>query len=209
MCVAERTRSLLLTIAAKNGFFPDSPSVTPEPSLLSPHFTDPSDQTSASFFVHHTGTALIQVVVEGAQPSDTASQSPSGHNGSMWPLSGHKHSHNSTSTPLQRSPAAKLKRPTSEEEEEEEEEEGTVASSNTASVAAPGDGDLTVQLAVSSSDREAKSGFYWHRNPLLPKQKNIAQGLVERQYSEVLHQLTRDCQNHDQVVETITKQLFT
>ena len=201
--MAERTRSLLLTIAAKNGFLPDSPSVTPEPSLLSPHFTDPSDQTSASFFVHHTGTALIQVVVGGAQPSDAASQSPSGHNGSMWPLSGHKHSYNSTSTPLQRSPAAKLQRPTSEEEE------GTVTSSNTASVAAPEDGDLTVQLAVSSSDREPKSGFYWHRNPLLPKQKNIAQGLVERQYSEVLHQLTRDCQNHDQVVETITKQLFT
>ena len=41
-----------------------------------------------------------------------------------------------------------------------------------------------------------RCGFYWHRNYLLPKQKNIASNLLS-QHDRVLSELTRLCSGED------------
>ena len=51
-------------------------------------------------------------------------------------------------------------------------------------------------------------GFYWHKNYLLPKQKNAPSGLVGR-YSEVLEKFRDDCQNKDGVLNHLYDLLFT
>ena len=194
----ERVRSLLLAIATSNGFLPDSPSVTPDPSPLSPHYADPSEQNSASFFIHHTGTALIQPVVQHSQAHSTTTRA-TGH--SSWHRS--QHNNNSsrllypTSTPLTRSPSKQSHTNTREEDTQ---------LSTDAARATECEGET--QGGAAASDGERGTGFYWHRNCLLPKQKNVPQGLLA-QYDSVLERLTRNCQNHDQILDQLCKRLFT
>ena len=57
-------------------------------------------------------------------------------------------------------------------------------------------------LKKSSEEEEGEQwqtmrcGFYWHRNYLLPKQKNIASNLLS-QHDRVLSELTRLCSGED------------
>ena len=45
-------------------------------------------------------------------------------------------------------------------------------------------------------ERTMRCGFYWHRNYLLPKQKNIASNLLS-QHDWVLSELTKLCSGED------------
>ena len=55
-------------------------------------------------------------------------------------------------------------------------------------------------LKTNSEEGEQRQtmrcGFYWHRNYLLPKQKNIASNLLS-QHDRVLSELTRLCSGED------------
>lgn len=204
--MAERTRTLLLAVASRNGFLLDCPSVTPDPTgILSPHYTDPPDQATPSFLVHHTGTALIQLAVPRShlQPHDATPTSSSIHNRSSsssssttaWRDSHSLHPQGaSTSTPLQRSPAKPSRH------------RDTVDSSSSGGNDTLSDVETTLSESAGGEDDNG-SGFYWHRNTLLPKQKNVPAGLVGR-YDEVLERLTADCRNQDRVLETLCKDLF-
>ena len=45
-------------------------------------------------------------------------------------------------------------------------------------------------------EQSMRCGFYWHRNYLLPKQKNIASNLLS-QHDRVLSELTKLCSGED------------
>ena len=216
MCVAERMRTLLLAVASRNGFLPDCPSVTPDPtSILSPNYTDPPDQAAPSFLVHHTGVALIQLSLPGRDTRDQQKHAPnsptlsihsrsstSPSSSATWqgqllhPQSGGR----ATSTPLQRSPAK-----TAGHTGSVDTSSGANSTLSNVETTSPrkkathevGDGDTAAE----------KTGFYWHKNTLLPKQKNVPAGLVGS-YNEVLDKLTGDCRNNDRVLETLCERLF-
>jgi hypothetical protein len=50
--------------------------------------------------------------------------------------------------------------------------------------------------SVEEEQQSMRCGFYWHRNYLLPKQKNIASNLLS-QHDRVLSELTRLCSGED------------
>jgi hypothetical protein len=50
--------------------------------------------------------------------------------------------------------------------------------------------------SVEGEQQSMRCGFYWHRNYLLPKQKNIASNLLS-QHDRVLSELTRLCSGED------------
>ncbi|CAI8008895.1 hypothetical protein GBAR_LOCUS6050 [Geodia barretti] len=206
ICVTDRTRMLLLAVASSNGFLPDCPSVRPDPtSILSPQYTDPPDQAAPSFLVHHTGTAFIQLSLPGGSQQHVNSPTLSVHSrsstssSSVWRgLHGqllHPQGRGATSTPLQRSPAKNTS-------------QGSVDSSGEAN-STLSDVESSPHKTTDDGDGAAsKTGFYWHKNCLLPKQKNVPAGLVGR-YDEVLQKLTSDCRNTDRMLETLCERLFT
>ena len=61
-------------------------------------------------------------------------------------------------------------------------------------------------LKTNSEEGEQRQsmrcGFYWHRNYLLPKQKNITSNLLS-QHDRVLSELTRLCSGEDDRLEEI------
>ena len=62
-------------------------------------------------------------------------------------------------------------------------------------------------LYLESLRSSVKCGFYWHRNHLLPKQKNIASNLLT-QHDKVLSELTRVCSGEDGRLGDIVERLL-
>ena len=185
---------LTLPTSYRNGFLRDCAVPPPDQGILSPHFTDSSDRSSHDFHVHHTGTALIQLVVDLPRETEhqlieiTSPQS-STHSYSTRRGSHHRlHSHNSTSTPLTRSPV-KRGQP-----------KGKLSSDGSCSWEAENRDSVSAGV-------ESLCGFYWHRNYLLPKQKNVPPGLVGR-YDEILEKFTQDCRNTDRILNDLCDHLF-
>jgi hypothetical protein len=207
MCVAERTRTLLLAIASRNGFLPDCPPAAPDSSVLSPHYADTSDHLSPSLHVHHTGTALVRPVLageprphpqpDGFSPLASVRGSHLCRGGGVHQL---LHPHNATSTPLERSPekSAGLSSITSHT---------TGSSGETLHLAVPGGGDPGSGGDPGAGGATEQSGFLWHKNCLLPKQKNVSPALLAR-YPEILEKFTADCRNDDGVLNTLCETLF-
>lgn len=54
----------------------------------------------------------------------------------------------------------------------------------------------------------SKLGFYWYKNYLLPKQKNISPQLVAR-YDDILERFTKDCRNEENALNQLCDHLFT
>jgi len=54
---------------------------------------------------------------------------------------------------------------------------------------------------------DLKCGFYWYRNFLLPKQKNVPSSMLE-QYDSVLSSLKKLCDNHDRELLDLCTQVF-
>jgi hypothetical protein len=194
-CVAENMRKLLLAVAGRNGFLQDCAVPPPDHGILSPHFTDSSDRSSPDFHIHHTGTALVQLVVDlpgAAECHHIQATSPasSTHNHNTQTGSRNRlHSRDATSTPLTLSPV-KPARP-----------KGRLTSDGR-------DGCETENADDAALlGGETRCGFYWHRNYLLPKQKNVPPGLVSR-YDEVLEKFTEDCRNIDRVLIDLCDSLF-
>lgn len=94
--------------------------------------------------------------------------------------------YDATSTPLTQSPA----RP------------GGARSNG--SISSEGDSDK----AEDGSSGVVRLGFFWHKNYLLPKQKNVPPSLVAS-YDGVLERLTKDCHNSDRVLNELCDRLFT
>ena len=207
----------------RNGFLRDCAKVPPESSILSPHFgdTSPSDQHSLHFYVHHKGTALIQPVVEIHTADITTEQ----YSSDFHSLASSVHSttkrgsrqlllhpcHNATSTPLIRSPA----KPSHSTQREGSvcSDEGGTACRNSASHKRPHrEGTSHTHVGANGDPVEpgevSRSGFYWHRNTLLGKQKNVPLGLIGR-YDEILQKFTQDCQNQDGILNHLCELLFT
>ena len=210
---------------SRNGFLRDCAQVPPEPNILSPNFadpTDPYDLNSHHFYIHHTGTALVQPVVElHTTPTSHHHNSTSPHHTSS--ADGHDHRNSGslssplaatrtdvsellclhpcggtgTSTPLVRSPAKTTR----------SEREGSGTSSDGASRSTPEEQQRHTSSS-SGGGLKCVCGFYWYRNYLLPKQKNVPPGLVGR-YSEVLEKFKDDCQNKDSVLNHLYDHLFT
>ena len=55
---------------------------------------------------------------------------------------------------------------------------------------------LKTNSVEGEQQQSMKCGFYWHRNYLLPKQKNVSSNLLS-QHDRVLSELTRVCSGED------------
>ena len=62
-------------------------------------------------------------------------------------------------------------------------------------------------LWLESLKTSVRCGFYWHRNHLLPKQKNIASNLLT-QHNKVLCELTKVCSGEDDRLDDIVDTLL-
>lgn len=204
----------------RNGFLRDCAQVAPESNILSPNFADPYDLDSHHFYVHHTGTALVQPVVEqlhappAAIPATSSSNTLLGDAQSPVRAGHHQrllHPYPTVaSTPLVLSPA----KSTHSVREGREGREGSVGrEGREGSVGSKGAplSDVTENGSHSNTspgNMELRYGFYWHKNYLLPKQKNVPPGLVGR-YSEVFETFRNDCQNKDGILNHLCDLLFT
>lgn len=174
---------------SRHGFLQDCAQVPSDPpDLLSPHYTDPPDHNSPHFYVHHTGTALVQLVVEVAPTTEHHQHSPSTTPTSSIHTWKDSHHHpppqNARNMPLKRSLSS------------------LSGLNNKDSTASDGERTCDVPSGVS------KFGFYWYKNYLLPKQKNIPPQLVAK-YDDVLETFTKDCKNENKALNQLCDHLFT
>ena len=162
----------------------------PQTLAYSLHSTPtPMNRAATSSMSIHTGTALIQLVVaEHHTVTSTPSLANTNH---LTPPPSGLRSLNATSTPLVRSPAKPSGPPGSKTYSHDV---------NGGSPCGSGSGmDQTVELLQVSSEKTQSSGFYWHKNCLLPKQKNVPPGLVGR-YEQVMEKFREDCRNIDEIL---------
>lgn len=168
----------------RHGFLQVSSPVTRDQGILSPTFSEMADQPVDQVYVHHTGIALITPVLEVYHPEHQETISlASTHSQSTWKGSQLSNPLNS-STPTKHSQV----RPSL----------GSMSSRSS-----HGDGG-----DVSAEFKSSRCGFYWHRNCLLPKQKNIPPGLLA-QYDSLYEKFIAECKNEDgQVTQLCEEVLF-
>lgn len=168
--------------------------MSPDTNILSPQYADDSsEQNSSHFYVHHTGTALIQpVVIEHHNATITTTTASLAANTATDSTLRHLKPHNA-STPLVQSPVKRSSGFRSNTDMDD-----TISSCST---------DSRGRDKTPSTSSEVVSGFYWHKNCLLPKQKNIPPGLTGR-YEQVLQKFTEDCQNSNGIVNQLCYSLF-
>ena len=188
----------MYTPTPRNGFLQDCAQVPPDPDILSPHYAGSPDQSLPHFHVHHTGIALLQLVVEVSDgDGDGGGGGGEGlgetDNHSVWRGSQLMNPANTTSTPLTLSPV----RPSL----------GSEGSRSSRDGGAGRGGKITGERGDTVTRQEYRFGFYWHRNFLLPKQKNIPPGLIAK-HDTVRKAFVDDCGNRDGVLKELCNQLL-
>ena len=141
------------------------------------------DQSVDQIYVHHTGIALITPVLEVCQSEHQETISlASAHSQNTWRGSQLSNPLNSSTPTKQSQVRSSL---------------GSVSSRSSHD----GGRDISVEFKAS------KCGFYWHRNYLLPKQKNIPPGLFA-QYDSLYERFIAECKNEDGQVTKLCEKVF-
>lgn len=166
------------TFCLRFGFLQDNVQASADSDILSPHYSKTAEPSFPHFYVHHTGTALLQLVAQVPPTYDSDTRSLTSRHSSR--KGRHMSNPRSTSSPSHSSPARFSIRSTSSK------------SSQT-------DGPNTEEAV-------RQCGFYWHRNCLLPKQKNIPPGLLA-QYDSLYEKFVDCCRNRDEQLTELYDQV--
>lgn len=176
-----------LPSSSRFGFLLDPSCIRPDSDVLSPHY-DSHDFLPSRLYIHHSGCALVQPVCEETEEQRSGTRTPDDDPAKMA-----LHSSNplKSSTPLG-SPSKK--------------------SPGKKSPGKKSPGKKSPDSSGSSCSRvitevDLKCGFYWYRNFLLPKQKNVPSSILE-QYDSVLSNLKKLCDNHDRELLELCTQVF-
>ena len=164
--------------------------------ILSPRH-QPGDFLSITsrFYIHHSGCSLIQPVCESI--TTDRGNSPIGDQTLLGYDTG-------------QTPKAMELRHTQEQHDQQrqqqlhvqgshggQEQTGFTALPRSSSTPSASPIELKGLWLRPKVEQSMRCGFYWHRNYLLPKQKNIASNLLS-QHDRVLSELTRLCSGEDE-----------
>ena len=162
--------------------------------ILSPRH-QPGDFLSITsrFYIHHSGCSLIQPVCESISTRDGDPVIDQGL-------------YADTQTPRQAMEA----RHTQEKHDHQLQGEPQLTFALPRSSSTPSASPVELKglwLRAKLAERTMKCGFYWHRNHLLPKQKNIASSLLS-QHDRVLSEVTKLCSGEDGRLDDIFEGLL-
>jgi len=191
-----------LPSSSRFGFLLDPSCIHPDSDVLSPHY-DSHDFLPSRLYIHHSGCALVQPVCEETEEQRSGTRTPDDD-----PAKIALHSSNplKSSTPLG-SPSKKSpgKKSPGKKSPGKKSPGKKLPGKKSPSKKSPDSSGSSSFRAITEVD--LKCGFYWYRNFLLPKQKNVPSSMLE-QYDSVLSSLKKLCDNHDRELLDLCTQVF-
>ena len=145
--------------------------------ILSPRH-EPGDFLSVTlrFYIHHSGCSLIQPVCESTGDDDDLL--------------------NEQDTSYSQTTATSRAMDASRSGEQQNQEQRVLSFPRSSSTPSTSPVELKGLWLRTSMKTSLKCGFFWHRNYLLPKQKNISSSLLT-QHDRVLSEVSKLCSGKD------------